>query len=64
MTANKIKINGCILVFLEKMKEYLTDYKKQKFTGQITFVLHWRDGGIAKTNVRVEHDFNRGVDSG
>jgi hypothetical protein len=45
-----------IKTIVEKVAEYLAKYCSEKLTGQLIFTLHFRDGGIAKTEVEIKHN--------
>lgn len=38
----------------KKMVEYLTE---KKFTGDLTFTLHCRQGGVSRSSLEVREDF-------
>lgn len=39
-----------------KIIDYLIKLAGEKFTGRLMFTLHFKDGGIGRTEVEIKHD--------
>ena len=50
--------NMSIRELLETIGRVLADAASKRFTGQISFTLHLRQGGVAKASVRREEDLH------